>query len=174
MRVQLGDINMSQFVPGTMAWCADPASLLSPFQALCLPYDVSHVASQVINSGGTATPPPPPPGITVVSATTPGAVFAGNDSSGNPVYLLPQSAQDNEAANAAALTSFFGQYAADNPATDCSGFIASEFDPVCAGQPPDCSLVMNSLFNSQCGGSLWKLGAAVGLGIVGLILALKR
>lgn len=125
------DTFMSQ-IPGTAQFCNDPASLFNPFQFVCLPSDVSKKVTAVF-SPTVAPPASIPPGVSVVSSDTPGAVFAGNDASGNPVYLLAQSAADNAAQNATALSQFFGDYSAANPSTDCSGFFNSTFNPTCGG-----------------------------------------
>lgn len=130
-------------VPGTAQFCADPASLLSPFQAICLPSDVSKKLTQIISP----TVPPPsslPPGIKsfAASPSDPGATFAGVDASGNPVYVIAQTAAENAAANAAATSNFFSQYSADNPVTDCTSFLNSGFNPVCGGSLMNLALVI--------------------------------
>jgi hypothetical protein len=136
------DTVMSQ-VPGTAQFCADPASLLSPFQALCLPSDVSKTATAII-SPTVAPPAPLPPGITTFAAspTDPGATYAGLDANGNPVYVIAQTAAQNAAANAAALSNFFANYAAANPATDCTTFLNSSFNPTCGGSLMNLALVV--------------------------------
>ena len=135
-------------VPGSAQFCADSSSLLSPFQWMCLPSDISQKTTAVI-SPTVAPPASIPPSISVVPAGTAGAVFAGNDANGNPVWLLQQSASDNAAQNAAALQQFFTDYSAANPGTDCTSFF-------------------NSTFNPTCGGSLMNGGLAIG----GVLLAL--
>lgn len=128
-------------IPGTAQFCADPASLLSPFQGLCLPSDISNTATKII-SPTVAPPAAIPPGISVVPASTPGAILAGNDANGNPVYVLQQSASSNAADNAAALSAFFANYSAQNPATDCTTFLNSSFNPTCGGSLVNLALVI--------------------------------
>lgn len=117
-------------VPGSAQFCADSSSLLSPFQWMCLPSDISQKTTAVI-SPTVAPPASIPPSVSVVSSDTPGAVFAGNDANGNPVYLLAQSAADNAAQNAVALQQFFSDYSTANPSTDCTSFFNSTFNPTC-------------------------------------------
>jgi hypothetical protein len=169
------DVFMSS-IPGTKQFCDDPASLLSPFQAMCLPYDVNKKATNII-SPTVAPPQPKPPTFTFVTAATPGAIYAGLDASGNAVYLLPQNAQDNAAMNAEAARQFFARYSDANPPTDCTTFWNSLFNPVCSGDgstPVDCTTFYNSNFNSACGGSLLSLAVLAGVAIFGLTMMVKR
>ena len=130
-------------VPGTAQFCADPSSLLSPFQGLCLPSDISKKVTGII-SPTVAQPAPLPPGITsfAASPSDPGATYAGHDANGNPVYVIAQTAQENAAANAAALSNFFADYSSQNPAADCTTFLNSSFNPVCGGSLMNLALVI--------------------------------
>lgn len=86
------------------AYC-NTASWWNPINwAVCFPHDVSTVASDLVGVNsvaslpdGTALPAPAPPSIALVTGATtdPNAVYAGADSSGNPIYAIPQSADEN-------------------------------------------------------------------------------
>ena len=83
-------------------YCASGWSLLNPLAWFggCASADVADVYQKI--QYGMAPPPvvtPPPPGITLTrDASAPGAVFAGNDSSGVAVYAVPSTASENQAA----------------------------------------------------------------------------
>jgi hypothetical protein len=128
--------------------------------SVCLPADVSAVGSKLfgVSSVSGPLPPAPPAGISLVqgsaAASTPGAVFAGNDASGNPIYAVPETAGANMAEYAAAVAqSISNQDASNNPPVDCSGTWAQ-------------------FTNSACGGS-W-LPIAAGVGIVALVFFAGR
>lgn len=100
--------------------------------------------------------PPTAPSLAPCSAGTPGAMFTGNDSAGNPLYLCQSTPQQDQASTLAA------QQAAAAAAGD-------------AAEAADCSAWYNT-FNSKCAGS-WNpfvIGGAVALGIVLVILLTSR
>lgn len=111
-------------VPGTATWC-DQAAWYNPLAyALCIPHDLSVVGSDIASSYRGANvaepgtlPPALPPGLTYVgpSADNPNATYAGVDSSGTPVYVVPQTAAQNQAANTANWQQFFANYSSANP-----------------------------------------------------------
>jgi hypothetical protein len=133
------------------SYCAN-ASLWNPIAwSVCLPADVSAVGSKLfgVSSVSAPLPPAPPAGISLVTgasaASSPGAVFAGNDSSGNPIYAVPQTADANMAAYQATLNTFMSNLDTSN------------------NPPVDCSSGWNQFTNSACGGSWLPIVAGVGL-----------
>src|SRR5882672_2629878 len=61
-------------------------------------------------------PSPPAPAVALTSnANTPGAVYAGNDSQGNAVYAVPETAAENMARTKAALDAYYAKVGAQNP-----------------------------------------------------------
>jgi hypothetical protein len=83
-------------------YCASGWSLLDPRAWLggCAAADVADIYQKV--QYGTAPPPvvpPPAPTVSLTSnANTPGAVFAGTAADGTPVYAVPQTAAESQAA----------------------------------------------------------------------------
>lgn len=86
--------------------CTGSFRWLNPF---CYLYP-SQFASSVIESGYPAPPPPVPIAQPTLVPT------GGVDVAGNPTYdLVPQTPQENQAANVANLQSFFSNVADANP-----------------------------------------------------------
>lgn len=96
-------------------------------------------------------------------ATTPGAIYAGTDSNGNPVYMVPATPQQTQQQTVQTLTDYYAQLAANpsNQPTDCNTFFNSFFNPVCPG----------SLTSGSPSTSTWLL---VGAAAVGALMLLKR
>ena len=84
-----GEALISMSLCGPMRWYGNLAEALSPLPK---------------------PPVPAPQTIAVTSAGAPGAVFAGNDANGNPVYLAAQSPEENQAATKSQLDQFFSQF----------------------------------------------------------------
>jgi hypothetical protein len=143
----------------------DQASLWDPIAWMtCLPHDVSKVFGGTSSSTLPPPPPPPPPNIALstdpAAAATPGAIYAGTDASGNPVYAVPQTASANMAAYAAQVKQFMDDVGTANP-------------------PPDCTTTWNQLFNSACpstGTSYlpWVLGGLATVLVLGMVLGGRK
>jgi hypothetical protein len=131
------------------SYCQSGWSLLNPIAWFggCVGSDAADIYQKV--QYGTAPPPvvtPPAPTVALTSnANTPGAVYAGTDSSGNPVYALPSTPADNQAAIVAA----------QNAAIDTA--VAGGYNP--AGNLPLNALDLSSLWANYSGVIL--LGAGV-------------
>lgn len=81
--------------------CNSGWSLLNPVAWFggCAQNDLANVYEKIQYGTPPAVVTPPAPTINLgVSASAPGAIYAGNDSSGNPVYALPSTAADNQQA----------------------------------------------------------------------------
>lgn len=146
-------------------WCASDALSQSfasnlfhlPVTMLC-----PFVSSNADFGGSTAyapMPTPPAPSIALISgaagAATPGAVFAGNDASGNPIYGVPQTAQANMAAFKATIDQYMNQQGEATPPPP----------------PPDCT-AWYSFFNPACGGGSvlpWVVGGVAAVFLLGMM-----
>jgi hypothetical protein len=121
-------------------WCAaDPTAQSFASELFNLPVTMLACPFVSSNTGSTQYGAPPSPGapkITLVSgaagASQPGAVLAGNDSSGNPVYAIPQSPGQNMADFKASVDTFMRQQGEATPpaAVDCTSWY-SIFSPAC-------------------------------------------
>ena len=107
MRRGLGDV------------CSDGPG--TPFSWQRLKYTAS-MCNSVYNNN--PLPAPPAPAVTLTSsASDPGAVFAGTDQTGAPVYAVPETAQESQTAIADKLQNFFsGLDTQVNPAPDPNAF----------------------------------------------------
>lgn len=104
-------------------------------------------------------PSPPAPSVSLTSdATAPGAVYAGQDSSGAPVYAVPQTAPESVAATNAALSSYFTTVGNANPppAAPCTSWY-SFLDPTCPS-----SLGTGLIFVAAAVAGVLVLGVALG------------
>lgn len=120
-------------------WC-DDTSVLNPVAGvLCLPTSIREVGGEPTTQQDQtmygSLPAPQLPSLIVTSANDPnGAVFAGNDASGNPVYVRQQTPQENQSQNAAATLTAI-QQEAQNPdiANGCGSSVFDYLNPDCNG-----------------------------------------
>jgi hypothetical protein len=110
-------------------WCASGAptsnffetAFMAPAKLACAFTDTG-VVNLGTNAAGPAAPPvPPPPGLTLSSTPGPGASYAGADASGNPVYMIPNTAQQDQQAAADQFQSFVEQQSMANPPGNTAG-----------------------------------------------------
>lgn len=143
-------------------YCQSGWSLLNPVAWLggCAASDVSDVYQQVMYGGpAPAVVPPPAPTVNLTSSPAkPGAVYAGADSSGNPIYAVPSTAADSQAAIVA------GQNAAIDAA------VAAGYNPA-GNYPAFTALNLSDFFNKY--GTYVFMGAAA-LGGLALFKAVKK
>ena len=138
-------------------YCKSGWSLINPVAWLggCASADVADVYQKI--QYGTAPPPvvgAPAPTISLTpDATTPGAVFAGTASDGTPIYAVPSTAADNQAA----------LVAKQNAAIDAA--IAQGYNP--AGNLPLNALNLSDFWNQ------YKTLILVAAGSVGGLLLLN-
>jgi len=138
------------------AYCQSGWSLLNPVAWFggCAASDAADIYQKV--QYGAAPPPvvaPPAPTVSLTAnANTPGAVFAGTDSSGSPVYAVPSTAAENQAAI----------IAAQNAAIDTA--VAGGYNP--AGNLPVNALDLSNLWANYSG---FIIVGAVALGSVLLL-----
>jgi len=92
-------------------------------------YTLSMCNNPYNNAGPVPSPPAPSISLTP-NAGTPGAVYAGTDSSGNPVYAVPQTPAENQAATVSALNNYFDTVGAANPPDPCTAWYTF-LDPNC-------------------------------------------
>ena len=135
-------------------YCQSGWSLLNPIAWFggCAASDAADIY-QKIQYGGAPPPvvPPPAPTVSLTSnANTPGAVYAGTDSTGAAVYAVPQTAAESQAAIVAA----------QNAAIDAA--VAGGYNP--AGNLPLNALDLSSLWANYSG--LIMLGGGVVLALV--------
>lgn len=138
-------------------YCASGWSLLNPVAWFggCAAADAADIYQKV--QYGTAPPPvvgAPPPTVSLTpDATTPGAVYAGTAADGTPIYAVPSTAAENQAA----------LIAKQNAAIDAAK---------AAGYNPAGNLPLNALDLDQ----LWKQYGTlilVGAGVLGGVLLLN-
>lgn len=82
-------------------YCNSGWSLINPVAWFggCATNDLANVYEKVQYGTPPAVVNPPAPTISLgVPASTPGAIFAGNDKAGNPVYASPSTAAENQQA----------------------------------------------------------------------------
>lgn len=143
----------------------DNASAFNPFNWFyCLPADVQNEyinatggpGKSIISGGPNGPISPTAPSLSVVPAGTPGAVLAGQDSSGNNVYMLGSTPQQDQASTLAALTAAAANLdASNNPPVDCTQWY--------------------NAFNSQCAGSnQWLVLGAAAVGVLFLLELVRR
>jgi len=149
-------------------WCAsDPLAQSFASELFHLPVTLLACPFVSSNAGSTAYAPmpnPPAPSISLVSgpagAAAPGAVFAGTDASGNPIYGVPQTAQANMTAFKATIDQYMSQQGEATPPPP----------------PPDCT-TWYSFLNPDCGGGSflpWALAGVVGVLLIGSMLGGRR
>lgn len=132
-------------------YCASGWSLLNPLAWFggCVGPDVAEVYQKV--QYGTAPPavvtPPAPTVSLTTNAATPGAVYAGTDTSGAPIYAVPETAAESQAVIVAK----------QNAAIDAA---------IAQGYNPYGNLPFNALDLSKIPSSTWLVGAALLAGLV--------
>ena len=96
----------------------------------------SKVANAVLPGQYMPMPNPPAPTVTLSSdpaaASAPGAVPAGTDSSGNEVYAVPETAQENMARFKSTIDQYMNQQGDLTPPDTVCNSWASVFDPNCS------------------------------------------
>lgn len=139
------------------AYCASGWSLLNPVAWFggCAGPDAADIYQKL--QYGTAPPPvatPPAPTVSLTpNANTPGAVFAGTASDGTPIYAVPQTAAESQAAIVAN----------QNAAIDAA--VAAGYNP--AGNFPVNALNLSDFWNN------YKTLILVGAAAVGGMLLLN-
>jgi len=122
-------------------------------------YTLAMCNNSYNNAGPIPSPPAPSVSLTP-DATAPGALYAGQDSSGAPVYAVPQTAAENMAATQAALNAYYGNVGnANPPAAPCTSWY-SFLDPTCPSS-------MNT-------GLVFVAAAVAGVLVVGVALGGRR
>lgn len=109
------------------------------------------------NAGPMPSPPAPTISLTA-NANTPGAVYAGQDSSGAAVYAVPETAQENMDRTKAALDVYFAKVGDANPPPP----------------PDDPCAHWYSFMNPDCNGAtgyVFAAAAAVGVLVLGVALS---
>jgi len=100
--------------PFSNEYCASSMSYLNPLRPFgCTEFDLGATQSTQIPE---PAPPPAPPNTSAnlipASSTDPGAIYAGTDASGNPVYVKQQTTDQATAQNNAALNDYIQQQSA--------------------------------------------------------------
>lgn len=112
-----------------------------------------------------AMPAPPAPTVALTpDASAPGAVYAGQDSSGNAVYAVPQTAAENMAALKDQLNTYFTNVGNANPpppppAAPCTAWY-SFLDPTCP--------------SSMSTGLVFVAAAVAGVLVLGVVMGGRR
>lgn len=108
-RARCGNRGLSSF----SSWCNSGAPTANAFETvtLMLPSLLCPLTgSGVVLAGTNASIPPPPapqsPSLLPATAATPGAVFAGNDSTGQPTYVVQQTPGETQAQYAGEVQDF--------------------------------------------------------------------
>ena len=105
---------------GSQVWC-DQASAFNPVAWFaCFGRDVANVATATTSADLQAPPAIPPPAAPTLTtdpaaASLPGVSYAGTDSDGNPVYAVPETADQNMARYRALVADFMTQQGQRTP-----------------------------------------------------------